>query len=816
MMKKVSKVFTTIIIVILCTSILTQITSFQVNCITEMVTIDSCSKNLADGDTENLIIPVWKNEAVLNNSADTNFHGDDSLGGLWVGLDGTSGLARSYVSFDLTNVPKDLAFVSARFCAFMSGEFSTGAGNDTPIGVYYCANDLWDETTITWNNQPSFSDSPSDVIDSPASPNTFILHSWYSWDITGDVRQALSGDKLLTEVMRNVDENALPGSGKGFAKWEYYQFNATYISISYTTPSISQIAVEGHTSLPLLYYIQDSTPMMSWIHEDNDNNDMQYGYELEVWNDPLYNETNLWTESSTSIQPVFYENSSIHDIPFATDAEVRMQFKYDSTILNRSGMVDKLHFYVVQDEGALTFENLVVRLASTSVSGALAASFEANYGTASPVIVLSRDSYEADIHNSILTIDVENMFVLSHDLSLIIEIRFTGLDGILAVSEIDATSSIGWVAYEYGPGDYTATTAGFLSPRCYSFDIEFASVNIYQTEIGGSLNAYPFNTDNGEAGRVVFKYNNSLISESGFLDKLYFRVASGGTDIIFDDFEVYLCETPLLGRLANGTWSENYGEQTLTQVLNEATYTVRNLGDVLVIDVENTFYYNNEMELLIELRWDSKVSGSASCRESMDAGGYRAYDVSWGGTHEGNDTATYHMFADFIQPVNEIEYAGMPLVNMTTYFWRVRTCDSIGIWTSWSEQSYTYQPLSATPEWEGLEVSPSPVSIGKEVQVSINVTFFLGINEVTIEYDGSNHTMSNSGVTYSYSWFPELEGIVDFTIYMESSIGTWSVAESSFLVSRGLDIILLFIIGGSLTVVLVGSIFLRKRKKLSK
>ena len=43
--------------------------------------------------------------------------------------------------------------------------------------------------------------------------------------------------------------------------------------------------------------------------------------------------------------------------------------------------------------------------------------------------------------------------------------------------------------------------------------------------------------------------------------------------------------------------------------------------------------------------------------------------------------------------------------------------------------------------------------------VSIDVTHTSGINQVQIEYDGSNHTMANSGDTYSYSWIPSSAGI---------------------------------------------------------
>ncbi|MFX1483770.1 MAG: hypothetical protein ACFFCP_11360, partial [Promethearchaeota archaeon] len=53
-----------------------------------------------DGSSKAMKIPVWKNEAVLNHTPDTNYHGNTAYGGLWVGPDSQGYLARSCVAFD--------------------------------------------------------------------------------------------------------------------------------------------------------------------------------------------------------------------------------------------------------------------------------------------------------------------------------------------------------------------------------------------------------------------------------------------------------------------------------------------------------------------------------------------------------------------------------------------------------------------------------------------------------------------------------------------------------------------------------------------
>ena len=202
--------------------------------------------------------------------------------------------------------------------------------------------------------------------------------------------------------------------------------------------------------------------------------------------------------------------------------------------------------------------------------------------------------------------------------------------------------------------------------------------------------------------------------------------------------------------------------------------------------------------------------------ENEDAGGYRAWYCHYlGEFREGNDTRTYNMFADFVKPYNEIEYDGAPLSSGTRYYWRVRTCDSTGIWTSWSDSTFKYEVLTSAPDYEGPIVTPSPVPLGSIVEVSVNATYFLGVNEVVIEYGGSNHTMSGVGNSYSHSWTPSAAGTVNFTIFMESTVGTWSFVASSFDVVGGfpVDPLLLIVIGGGIVVIVLVVVMKKKKKK---
>ncbi|MHA1943966.1 MAG: hypothetical protein ACW96M_06185, partial [Candidatus Thorarchaeota archaeon] len=206
--------------------------------------------------------------------------------------------------------------------------------------------------------------------------------------------------------------------------------------------------------------------------------------------------------------------------------------------------------------------------------------------------------------------------------------------------------------------------------------------------------------------------------------------------------------------------------------------------------------------------------GYSTCLENEDQGAYRAWYCHYlGDFREGNGTRTYNIYADIVKSESEVEYSGLPLVDGTRYYSRVRTCDSMGIWTSWKSLDFKYEVLTSTPDFDEPVVTPSPVPLGEEVEVATNVTYFLGVNQVVIEYDGSNYTMTAVGDRYSRTWTPAVSGTVNFTIFMESAIGTWSSVDSSFNVVAGfpVDPLLLVIIGGGIVVVLVLVVLMKKR-----
>jgi len=771
---------------------------------------------LSDGDSVQMVIPVFEEEGVANSSPDTNYDGNLVGGGLFVGLEPNEAVvARGWLKFDLTHVPKEVAIQSAILYAHMNSEYLNWDDEDAPIGAYYSPDNTWSETTITWNNQPTLEDTPSSFIDSPASPDMFDPQNWYGWDVTADVMMTLESDKMLTEVLRNVDESADVSCFKYFTEDEYYHFNASYLALEYTTPEIANLAVDGHSTSPLKDYIQDSTPTISWGVTDPDTNEFQRDYEVEVWNNEHFNDTNLWRQSHMNITTIHDTGVGSNTHPFARDDEVRLQMKFPSSLIPRSGIVDKLYFTPVLESGTAILENFQVYMMNLDSDADLGLNFETNYGGGAPVQVLSRDTYTTSIVNGVLVIDLENTFMCSIDMALLIEFRLTNNTGDLIGLVRTASGGPGSAVGRTGPGSYLSDTASYSATRTYNLKLGFMTTDIHYSS-GAMWNYFPFGVNVGTEGVVQLKYNQSVVDESGLIDKLYFRAHEAYDEVVFENLTIYLTETSRLGRLSESP-SENYGGTTPTLVLDAETYLVHNLGYCLVIDIDNVFHYSNVNDLLVEFRWDALVSGNVGVLTTFDEGGYRMWDVIYGGNTVGNATDTYDILLDFVHSEDAVQYDGTALVNATEYYVRARTSDSTGIWTSWSELEFKYEELISTPEWEGPVAIPDPITLGNEVEVSINATYFLGIDTVLIEYGGSNYTMLGAGDTYTYAWTPAAVGNVTYVIYMESEIGTWSTASGVFEVLPASlpppgDYTLYLIIGaGAVVLIVVLIVVLRKR-----
>ncbi len=96
-------------------------------------------------------------------------------------------------------------------------------------------------------------------------------------------------------------------------------------------------------------------------------------------------------------------------------------------------------------------------------------------------------------------------------------------------------------------------------------------------------------------------------------------------------------------------------------------------------------------------------------------------------------------------------------------------------WNNTGLQNFTVQDTIA-PLWDSLVESDDPLLLGNNETITIDITDLSGIALVYLEFDCSNHSMSNvGGDTWSYSiWQPSSEGVYNYTVYMKDNSDNWN------------------------------------------
>ena len=692
------------------------------------------------------------------------------------GRDQTGDTARIWMKFDLSHIPRNAHFTRATLNLFL---VNGGSTLDEPLGLYYSNNDTWTEDTLTHNTSPDFNPVPLDVIDSPLDPGMFINQNWYEWEITSEVQQDFDENRVLTFMLTRVDETSIETSVKQFRSKDGSISNnenqIPSIAFEYEIPVTSGLAVDGFLSSPQIDYIKNMNPELSWISSDADLNDYQKNFEVEVWNSSSYDGTLLGQENN-SIISVVHDTAGSGSAPsgiFSANNEIRDQYKWPASMIPDSGIVDKLYFEVDQETGLTVYNDLAIYMICVVVED-LTTVFEDNYDGRTPIQVLNRSSYTAIIEDGYVIFDIENLFVIQSNMNLIIELRHTGSSG----TNIDGVATVGdgslCTTTEF-TGAYAYALGGVIDTWTQGLKLELVSEEVLRN--GVSTDSFPFNHAPGFSLRVQFKYNQSLISDVGIIDRILFPT-TGFEDVTFLNFRVYLVETPVEGELSHTDMDSNYGGQTPVLVLDQSQYTVQNFGKMMVIDVNNTFSYSGSNDLLIELRFSNRISGSQLVRTGINRGVYRAWDTYI----DGHDTLGPDLILDFSYDATSSTYAGTPLVNGTRYYWRAKTCDSLGVWSPWETATFKYEILTSLPTYSNFMESADPLEFGWELTVSIDVTHSSGITSVQIEFDGANHTMSNEGDMYYCTWVPSSVGNIPYTLYMESQSGTWNTLSDSVLV----------------------------------
>ena len=145
-------------------------------------------------------------------------------------LSGWDGIVRSYLQFNLSSIPSDASVVVAALWLTHEGE------SDAPASVTICAHKVtgsWNESTITWNNQPTSDPTCESTITIPAGDPG----GWRKWFIRELVQGWIDGSiPNYGVVLKQTDESTI-------TTWKYFRssdFPSTStrpkLEVQYTLP----------------------------------------------------------------------------------------------------------------------------------------------------------------------------------------------------------------------------------------------------------------------------------------------------------------------------------------------------------------------------------------------------------------------------------------------------------------------------------------------------------------------------------------------------------------------------------------------------
>ena len=432
----------------------------------------------------------------------------------------------------------------------------------------------------------------------------------------------------------------------------------------------------------------------------------------------------------------------------------------------------------------ITLQNFMV-LMKTKVFHELDGVFTDNYEGDYPTTVLFREHLELTAKDGFFEIDIENTFAVSNSHHLLIEIRYSNQTDSSVSCLAETGEGNGFVSFATGAagtGAEAAEIASTIIARTCNLKLDILSHTVVDT--GSSGSQYPFDYD---SARVQMTYNSTLVGRSGYIDRLYFECSystSFRPSMSFENFTVRLAETSVEGPLYL-TFSYNYVGHSPVQVLYRDQITIHNTGNWFEIALDTPFYYQQNGALMVEMLWDARTSPNYLPPVfSVSGPGYRAIAAdSSASTATFSDDTTYSLALGFLDSEDEYVYDGTPLPS-DDYTLQVRTCDALGMWSSWVELDFTYFLPGDGPRWSNLVDSSNPAEVNQSLTIEIDALGFLGVSSVLIEYDGMNHSMGvpTSGTTYSYTWIPLVLGSVDYTIFLLDGMGYWNTATGSVFV----------------------------------
>ncbi len=144
-------------------------------------------------------------------------------------------LYRCLIHFDLSSIPEGAMIESATLYGYMYDR-----AGDREVGAYRVT-DTWNESSVTWNTQPSVNTQPTSSIDPGSTANT-----WICWNVTQDVQAYADITANYGWMLAFTNESATSTLQKvQMGSREYSESTQRpYLNVTYTIPPLVLTTIE--------------------------------------------------------------------------------------------------------------------------------------------------------------------------------------------------------------------------------------------------------------------------------------------------------------------------------------------------------------------------------------------------------------------------------------------------------------------------------------------------------------------------------------------------------------------------------------------
>jgi len=286
----------------------------------------------------NILIP---NDAVINlNTGNMEFirilHSLNSTS------QDTNLVTLGYLKFDLSKVDTDNLT-----SATLNLNRIAASVTDNSLLVFKAEQNNWDESSLTFANKPSTSNTPIDVVDSISPTN------WAQWDVTNSIKQNDSTDITFVIRLDNLNDNSL----------EEIVFHSKESTNSETLPFL-ELVIDNISEQSVDRYIIKKIPVLEDAYVGANYADPQSFAEMRNLNTGDLNFTKIWYSYNTvgagelfaSLGYLKFDLSELNP-----DNVIDAQLKMYNNLLSTSGGDRIISVYVtdnsVWSETNLTFDN---------------------------------------------------------------------------------------------------------------------------------------------------------------------------------------------------------------------------------------------------------------------------------------------------------------------------------------------------------------------------------------------------------------------------------------------------------------------------